>query len=157
MCGNREQISLFPLFFVNGQLVSITFFVEVIKMTFSKTEKKALAALKSDFRFALVAELDKLTDVGAIAALAQMLEFNDTFELALGALKKRINTHKESVARYLIYTLKRENDERRHQLCLIALKSIDANDTKTVISKIWKEKGKTWNSFITQLRRDLKK
>lgn len=157
MCGNREYSSLFPLFFVNGQLVSITFFVEVIKMTFSKTEKKAFAALKPEFRFALVAELDKLTDVGAIAALAQMLEFNDTFELALSALKKRMNPHKQSVARYLIYTLKREKNDRRHQLCLIALKSIDATDTQIVISKISKEKGATWKSFISKLRNDLKK
>ena len=129
-------------------------------MAFNKTELANMLAMHKEVRFAWVRGLDRIEGAPVVAALAQMLEFGDTWELALSFLENRKSKYPKPVAQQVLYSLKRHDEPRRYQMGLQTLKGIKKVDLDAAMDAVRNTAGwasDEWDRFLKKVRRDLKK
>jgi hypothetical protein len=130
-------------------------------MAFNKTEMANMRAMDREFRFAWVRGLDKIKGTSVIAALAQMLEIDDTWEFALTFLDKRKGKYPKPVSQQVLYALKRSDDVRRYEKGLYVLKGIHKADLEAAMVSVRMVvdscRGDEWDKFLRKVLRDLRK
>ncbi len=131
-------------------------------MPLSKTDKAAMKAVEPQFRFAWTRALAALQGAPVVASLAQMLEFPDTWELALSALSDRAGQYPKPVATQVLFALRRDhNDDRRFQAGALVLKKIDRKVLNAVVSTMGNndvpQPGRvSWDTFARKFRAALR-
>jgi hypothetical protein len=130
-------------------------------MALNKTEILNMSYMDKEFRLAWVRGLNEIKGASVIAALAQMMEFEDSWELALGYLGERKTKYPRPVAYQVLYFLKRVEEKPRHyKMGLQILKGISKSDFNAAVNAVNNNVGwssNEWSKFIKNVRRDIKK